>query len=108
MFGASVSDVATATAAIRSGHYAALQFPFNAHATALAPVFAQAHAAGIAVLVNRPYAMGRVQADAGADPLPAMREAMRFIRRQTFTGTILTGTRSPAHLAQSMAVVSEL
>jgi aryl-alcohol dehydrogenase-like predicted oxidoreductase len=107
-FGASVSDVATGRAAIRSGLFGALQFPFNVHATSLAPLFAEARAAGVEILVNRPYAMGRIQADATGDPLASMTEALRLICNQPFKGVILTGTRSPAHLAQSLAAFRSL
>jgi aryl-alcohol dehydrogenase-like predicted oxidoreductase len=101
-FGANVRDVATGERTITSGAYDVLHFTYNTFAPALAPLFAKAAAANMDVLINRPYAMGRLQAEAGADPIPAMHIALRFVRAQPFKGVILTGTRSAAHLRQSV------
>ena len=98
-------DIATGERAITSGAYDVLHFTYNSFAPALAPLFAKASAAKMDVLVNRPYAMGRLQAEA-ADRNAAMRDALRFVRAQPFNGVILTGTRSAVHLQQSIEAFS--
>ncbi len=89
-FGASVSDLATAQAASQTGWCSYLQFPFNQANTALAPIFQL----GLKSIVNRPLAMGAIQASA---------EAFAFIRRQPFDGVVLTGTKSIRHLVENHA-----
>lgn len=91
-FGASVSDLDAAGAALRAPWCTHLQFPFNRAATHLAPVFDLAAARPVKLLVNRPFAMGRLAA--GSD-------AFRFILERKFTGVILTGTGSADHLGQN-------
>jgi aryl-alcohol dehydrogenase-like predicted oxidoreductase len=94
-FGASVSDLAAAEAAARTGWCSHLQFPFNRANTALAPAFRL----GLRPVVNRPFAMGE---------LAAGREAFAFIRAMDFDGVVLTGTKSPAHLAENYAAFTSL
>lgn len=101
-FGASISDVATAEAACASGVYRWLQMPFSQNQQVLQPVFAIAQASGVRIMVNRPFAMGHMLADPVADKHAVQREALSFIRGQGFDGCILTGTRSVAHLAESL------
>ncbi|MGH8690839.1 MAG: aldo/keto reductase [Burkholderiales bacterium] len=93
-FGASVTDEAAAAAAIRTGWCSHLQFPFNRANTGLAPIFPLARASGLNLVINRPLAMGE---------LPATAEAFGFIRSQAFSGVVLTGTRSVAHLVENHA-----
>lgn len=101
-FGANVRDVATGERAIACGAFGLLHFTYNSFAPDLAPLFGMARAAGMTVLLNRPYAMGRLQSEASGDKIGAMRDALRFVRAQTFDGVILNGTRSAAHLLQSI------
>jgi len=89
-FGASVSDLAAAQAASESGWCSYLQFPFNQANAALAPIFDL----GLKCILNRPLAMGAIQASA---------EAFAFIRRQAFEGVVLTGTKSTRHLVDNHA-----
>ncbi len=89
-FGASVSDLAAAQAASQAGWCSHLQFPFSQANTALAPIFQL----GLKPIINRPLAMGAIQARA---------EAFAFIRRQPFDGVVLTGTKSIRHLAENHA-----
>lgn len=90
-FGASVPDVEAANAAAASGWCSYLQFPFSLANTALAPIFNR----GMKLIINRPLAMGALS----ATPL----EAFNFIRRQDFSGIVLTGTKSIAHLSENHA-----
>lgn len=94
-FGASVPDFEAANAAAASGWCSYLQFPFSRANTALAPLFAHARNNGLKLLINRPLAMGALSAT------PA--EAFHFIRQQEFSGVVLAGTKSTAHLSENHA-----
>jgi aryl-alcohol dehydrogenase-like predicted oxidoreductase len=93
-FGASVPDVATGEAASRTGWCSHLQFPFNRANTSLAPIFPLARANGLKLLINRPLAMGGI---------PSSADAFGFIRSQDFSGVVLSGTKSIAHLTENHA-----
>ena len=94
-FGASVSDLEAAHAAADSGWCSYLQFPFSRANTALAPVFPLARERGLKIIVNRPLAMGALSGTAA--------EAFAFVRVQKFSGVVLTGTKSTAHLRENHA-----
>jgi aryl-alcohol dehydrogenase-like predicted oxidoreductase len=102
-FGASVSDTEAARLACESGVYAYLQFPFNALSAELRPIFNVAARYGIKVIVNRPFAMGRIVHEARGRPT-AMRKALEYILGEPFTGVILTGIKSPAHLRETVSL----
>jgi aryl-alcohol dehydrogenase-like predicted oxidoreductase len=91
-FGASVPDLAAADAASRTGWCSYLQLPFNRANTGLAPVFPLARKSSLKLIVNRPFAMGELAP--GAEPFA-------FIRTMDFSGVVLTGTKSAAHLAEN-------
>lgn len=93
-FGASVSDLAAAEAAGRTGWCSWLQFPFNRANTSLAPAFEIARKHDINLIINRPLAMGEISPSA---------DAFAFIRDMGFDGAILTGTKSIAHLTENHA-----
>jgi len=93
-FGASVSDLAAAEAAGRTGWCNWVQFPFSRANTTLAPIFSLARETKLGIIVNRPLAMGELRASA---------DAFRFIRSQEFDGVVLTGTKSIAHLTENHA-----
>jgi aryl-alcohol dehydrogenase-like predicted oxidoreductase len=93
-FGASVPDLAAAEAAGRTGWCSHLQFPFNTANTGLAPIFPLARSKGLKLVINRPLAMGEI---------PSRAEAFAFIRSQDFSGVVLTGTKSIAHLTENHA-----
>ena len=93
-FGASVSDLAAAEAASRTCWCSYLQFPFNRTNTALADIFPLARKTGMKLLINRPLAMGAIAASA---------DAFAFVRGQDFSGVVLTGTKSIAHLRENDA-----
>lgn len=99
-FGASVSDLETASIACKTGIYDFLQFPFNTSNRALAPIFELLAAHDMKAIVNRPFAMGAlVQGDAE----DAVDERFRSIVRMGFSGYVLTGTSSIAHLLANIA-----
>jgi aryl-alcohol dehydrogenase-like predicted oxidoreductase len=91
-FGASVSDVAAAHAAMRAPWCTHLQFPFNRASLHLESIFDAARGRPVRLIVNRPFAMGRLVT--GSD-------AFRFILERRFQGVILTGTRSVEHLVEN-------
>jgi aryl-alcohol dehydrogenase-like predicted oxidoreductase len=93
-FGASVPDMAAAEAASRTGWCSYLQFPFNRENTALAGMFPLLRTKRMKAIVNRPLAMGAIEARA---------EAFDFVRQQDFDGVVLTGTKSLAHLEENYA-----
>jgi len=97
-FGASVADVAAADAATRTEWCSHLQFPFSRANTRLAPIFDLARKRGLKLIINRPLAMGEMAATA---------DAFRFISSQDFTGVVLTGTKSVAHLMENHAAFHE-
>jgi aryl-alcohol dehydrogenase-like predicted oxidoreductase len=102
-FGASVSDLEAARLACGARSYGYLQFPFNRVDTRLAPAFEMAEASGMRIIVNRPFAMGRIIAEA-ADRHVAMRDALGWILEQPFQGFVLTGTKSAEHLRETQGL----
>lgn len=99
-FGASVKTVAAAELAIRAGRFRWLQIPYNPLRTEMEPVFGLAQKHGLRLLVNRPFAEGRLLYDASGQPLgeEARRQAFVFLRQRAFDGYVLVGTKSPEHL----------
>jgi aryl-alcohol dehydrogenase-like predicted oxidoreductase len=91
--GASVSDPESARLAWADPTLSVIQLPYNRQFLALAPFIRK----GKWIAVNRPFAMGaRVHAD-----------AFRFILERRFTGVILTGTTSKAHLRENWDLFQE-
>lgn len=99
-FGASVSDLPTALRALGDARLDTIQLPFNSETRQLLPAILAATAAGNKVLVNRPFASGRLVAAGGG--AAAMRDAYAAILAQPFQGFVLSGTRSPRHLAENL------
>lgn len=89
--GVSVSDLHSAALAIASGHYSLLQLPYNLTDFRFDDSIDAATAHGLRLAINRPFAMGHALHDKPA--------AFAFILRKAFHGVILTGTKSPRHLA---------
>lgn len=105
VFGASVSDLASAKLVCDSPTYAFIQFPYNGMNTTFALAFDWARSAGLRVLVNRPFNMGKLLQE-----IPSERcltsiyvEAFQFILRQPFDGLVLTGTKCLRHLAENIS-----
>ncbi|MCJ8507438.1 aldo/keto reductase [Rhizobium lemnae] len=99
-FGASVSDLETATIACKSGRYHYLQFPFNINNRSLEPVFELLAVHGMNAIVNRPFAMGALVQE---DSTISSTELFRSIVSIGFAGVILTGTSSISHLLANVA-----
>lgn len=100
-FGASVKTMEAARLAIATGRFQWLQVPYNPLRCEMEPVFALAREHGLRLLVNRPFAEGRLLLDESGRPLAgeeARRSALAFQRRQAFDGYVLIGTKSAAHL----------
>jgi aryl-alcohol dehydrogenase-like predicted oxidoreductase len=102
-FGASVKDSKSAAIAISSGLYAAIQLPFNAGDTQFADVIGAATEAGVEIVVNRPFGMGKLLHGNGpSSDCQTPETAFRFIMEQRFRGLILVGTKSPEHLLENV------
>jgi len=95
--GPSVSDLESARMAVAEPRYAVMQLPYNQTHRVFEGVFADAGAMWIAV--NRPFAMGAIAKDRVG--------AFRFVLRQRFTGVVLTGTTSRAHLRENWDAFQE-
>jgi aryl-alcohol dehydrogenase-like predicted oxidoreductase len=96
--GPSVSDVASAEIALSDPRYRVMQLPFNRNKRDFEPVLERA--AHLRVLVNRPFAMGAMlYEEAPVDK----REAFAFVIAHVRSGVVLTGTKSPEHLAENVA-----
>jgi aryl-alcohol dehydrogenase-like predicted oxidoreductase len=98
-FGASISDYESGQAAIESGMYASVQFPYNRLVRHLGRLFPLAAKYGVSVIVNRPLAMGELIG--ASNSLSAIKDAFRFILETDFDGVVLTGTSSTEHLLEN-------
>jgi aryl-alcohol dehydrogenase-like predicted oxidoreductase len=99
VFGASVSDFDTAVLACKSGCYKYLQFPFNASNRSFAPIFEILAAHDMNAIVNRPFAMGAL---VQGDVEKSATKSFRSILDMGFSGIVLTGTSSVAHLLNNI------
>lgn len=96
-FGASVSDLETAFIACSCGLYNYIQFPYNIENRQMEAAFYFAKEFNTEIIVNRPFAMGGLlQKNSNSDSL------FSFILEQDFSGVILTGTSSSAHLIDNI------
>ena len=99
--GASVSDVATAEAVIRSGIFDSIQFPLNRIDRRFEVILPDLRALRMTAIVNRPLAMGALLDEAGAaDPVA---QSFAFVLRQLKVGVILAGTSQEVHLRANHA-----
>jgi aryl-alcohol dehydrogenase-like predicted oxidoreductase len=101
-FGASLKTPEALRVACDAGVYGYVQFPFNRTVLDMAPAFDMLRAHRMLPIVNRPLAMGAVVTDAASKAV-AIAQAFAFVRERMSDGVILTGTRSPQHLAESVA-----
>ncbi|HEV2446001.1 MAG TPA: aldo/keto reductase, partial [Candidatus Sulfopaludibacter sp.] len=90
-YGPSVSDLQSAEMALGTPEFSVMQLPFNRRNAMFEPVLERAAARGMWIAVNRPFAMGAMVDG----------EAFRFILQQRFSGAILSGTTSRAHLREN-------
>ncbi len=102
--GPSVSDEASARAALADGRFRVMQLPYNRTHRQFAPVINVAAARGMQVAVNRPFAMGALLYDPATT---SKSEAFRFLLERGFEGVVLTGTRSPRHLRENWMAFHE-
>jgi predicted aldo/keto reductase-like oxidoreductase len=83
-----------------------MQLPLNSEDLRFIETVRQAESAGLWVAVNRPFAMGKLVANA-TPPATRQVEAFRFVLSKGFRGVILSGTKSAEHLAENLAAFSE-
>lgn len=101
--GVSVSDPATAEAAIADPKFSVLQLPYNASSPIFQEVIHHAEAAGKELLINRPFQMGRISANSTPDNKRQLAiDAFRFILQEDFNGVVLTGTSNSHHLQENI------
>ena len=106
-FGASVSDVEAGRLAIGMGFHW-LQFPYNRQNTTLEPLLAEARAADIRLMTNRPLATGAMLAGAAPEArAAATRDAYAFVLEGNPGGVVLGGTTAPAHLEANLKAFNE-
>lgn len=106
--GASVADIVAGRRAVEMGFHW-LQLPYNAGNTSLEPLLSEAGARDIRIMTNRPYASGATIAAAAPEAREAaMRDALALVLATHPGGVILTGTKSAAHLGQSLRLFAEL
>jgi aryl-alcohol dehydrogenase-like predicted oxidoreductase len=96
--GASVSDLESADLAIANPDFGIVQFPYNLTQRTFEAALSRAAARGMAVAVNRPFAMGRMLYE---NREVTKTEAFRFILEKPFSGAVLSGTKSPGHLEEN-------
>jgi aryl-alcohol dehydrogenase-like predicted oxidoreductase len=102
--GVSLSDLETATAAVKDGRFASLQFPYSSMNPSLQPVFAMATQLKLNVFVNRPFATGHLLGgNERAQGKDEKEQAFAAILQQPFSGVILTGTKSVTHLRENVS-----
>lgn len=103
-FGASVSDPETAEFVGKSDEISAIQLPFNSERVEMNNVIQKLKAAGKFLIINRPFNMGEI-IDEGQNELLKQQRllgAYAFIIKENFSGVILTGTSSGAHLKENL------
>ncbi len=96
--GASLSDLESADLAIGDPQYRILQLPFNAAQETFGAAIDRASERGMRIAVNRPFGMGRMLYE---NRELSKADAFAFIMRKGFEGVILSGTKSPEHLAEN-------
>lgn len=102
-FGASVSDLEAGRLAISMGFHW-LQVPLNIENRLFEPLVAEADAAGVKVLSNRPFANGAGLAErAGEERGQWMAEAFAYLHAANSNGIVLTGTSSVVNLMANHA-----
>ncbi len=96
--GASVSDEGSAAIALAMGNFAVLQFPLNPVSLQFQRVAQQASDEGLLVVTNRPFGMGSLLY---GEERTSPATAFTFLGAQSFTGVVLTGTKSVSHLREN-------
>lgn len=101
--GASVTRVDDARLALDLLGVEWLQFPYHLGNANMEEAFELADEYGARILVNRPFGMGALVTGAAGSSDDVAEAAFRFILEREFSGAILTGTASPAHLRWNLA-----
>jgi aryl-alcohol dehydrogenase-like predicted oxidoreductase len=96
--GASVSDPASAALTIDNARYSVIQLPFNWSNRVFGGAIQAAADRGMLVVVNRPFAMGKLLYEAGQID---KKRAFEFVLCRDFKGVILTGTKNRQHLQEN-------
>lgn len=96
-FGASISYIESAEAAISSGAFQWLQFPFNAENSMFGALGSRLIRSGMRAMINRPLAMGKYAND--------IQCGFKLVYNEGFPdgSIILSGTSSQDHLEQNLA-----
>jgi aryl-alcohol dehydrogenase-like predicted oxidoreductase len=100
--GASVKELEAAHIAFDRGVFSWLQLPYNIDNRAMEPILDEAHERNIGILVNRPFAEGRLLDG------HSVRDAFRFVLAQPWRGFAIPGTQSAAHLRDNHAAWLEV
>ncbi len=100
-FGASISDIKSATAACSSRKYDFLQFPFNFENDALKDLIKLLDETNIKPIINRPLNMGHMIKN-NASPHAEITKAFSFIKNTVPSGIVLTGTSKIEHLKENI------
>lgn len=104
VLGPSVADAESARIACRAGVYQMMQLPVNRASAHMWSALNDAAAAGLWVAANRPFEMGRAMYEHAEENAELARAAaFRFVLSQPSGGVVLSGTRSPAHLAENIS-----
>jgi aryl-alcohol dehydrogenase-like predicted oxidoreductase len=105
--GPSVSDLESARIAVESG-YGVMQLPYHVEDTRFEAILDAAAGKGMQIVVNRPFAMGKIVYDGGPEgAFGRMVGAFRFILARRFDGVILSGTKSAGHLEENWRAFEE-
>jgi aryl-alcohol dehydrogenase-like predicted oxidoreductase len=96
--GASVSDLESAEMVIGEPRYGCIQLPLSRTNRKFSAAVTQATDRSMWVATNRPFAMGAMLY--GDQPI-SHEDAFRFVLDHSFTGVILTGTKSKDHLQEN-------
>jgi aryl-alcohol dehydrogenase-like predicted oxidoreductase len=99
LVGASVSDAESAKLAVADETCGVIQAPFNRDNTQFGGFLQQATALGKTVVINRPFAMGRLLYGENA---ATQQEAFSFVLSQGLRGIVLTGSKNAEHVVANM------
>jgi aryl-alcohol dehydrogenase-like predicted oxidoreductase len=102
--GASVSDPLSARLVLDNPAYRVIQLPYNARNQTFGGAIGEAAAAGLSVIVNRPFGMGKMLYEDGA---VSKTQAFQFVLEKAFQGVILSGTKSVEHLEENWRAFQE-
>jgi aryl-alcohol dehydrogenase-like predicted oxidoreductase len=105
VFGASVSDVESGRMVCESDVFSVIQLPYNKENTKFGEIIDLAEINHKKVLINRPFAMGKMlydEAQGTKDKITRQIEAYKFILQKQFKGFILSGTKSLEHLRENL------